>query len=93
MGYPFHPAGKPEKSRTEHLIDITTPSIVLQGTRDSLGNVEDVNGYQLSDCIGMKWLEDGDHDLKPRVKSGITHEQNLMASADAIAEFIRQQLQ
>lgn len=37
MGYPFHPPGKPEKTRTEHLKDLKTPTLILQGTRDTFG--------------------------------------------------------
>ncbi len=87
IGYPFHPQGKPEKTRTEHLQDITTPTLMTQGDRDALGNKEDVAGYDLAGSITMVWLTDGDHDLKPRVRSGFTHEQNIRTAADAIADF------
>ncbi|MGH1371197.1 MAG: alpha/beta family hydrolase [Cellvibrionaceae bacterium] len=88
LGYPFHPAKKPEKLRTEHLADLTTPTLIVQGTRDALGSYEEVAEYALSDKIEFCWLEDGDHDLKPRVKSGFTHEQHLHSAADAIASFM-----
>jgi hypothetical protein len=38
LGYPFHPPGRPEKLRTEHLAGLVTPSLIVQGSRDSLGN-------------------------------------------------------
>ena len=63
--------------------------LIVQGTRDALGKQEEVAGYELSDSIRLCWLEDGDHDLKPRVRSGFTHDQHLKQAADAIAEFIR----
>lgn len=88
LGYPFHPPKKPEKLRTEHLESLSTPTLIVQGTRDALGNREEVETYTLSSSIRMCWLEDGDHDLKPRVRSGFTHEQHLIAAADAIADFI-----
>lgn len=89
LGYPFHPPKKPEKLRTEHLEDLSTPSLMVQGTRDALGNREEVESYSLSEKIQLCWLEDGDHDLKPRVRSGHSHEEHLINAADAIAEFIR----
>ena len=89
LGYPFHPAKKPEKLRTEHLGSLSTPALMVQGTRDALGNREEVETYTLSEGIQLCWLEDGDHDLKPRVRSGFTHEQHLTGAADAIVEFIR----
>lgn len=77
LGYPFHPIGKPEKLRTEHLKKMAVPTIIFQGERDKLGNQSEVSGYELSDCVRIHWFEDGDHDLKPRVRSGFTQEQHL----------------
>lgn len=89
LGYPFHPPGKPEKIRTEHLAGLQTPTLIVQGTRDALGNREEVAGYRLSEQIHCCWLEDGDHDLKPRKLSGFTHEQHLRAAAEAVAGFVK----
>jgi uncharacterized protein len=36
LGYPLHPAGKPEKLRDQHLSAIAAPMLFLQGTRDPL---------------------------------------------------------
>ncbi len=88
LGYPFHPAKKPEKLRTEHLASLKTSTLIVQGSRDALGNAEEVAGYELADTIDLCWLEDGDHDLKPRVRSGFTHDQHLRSAADAIASFM-----
>ena len=88
LGYPFHPAGKPEKTRTAHLITLQTPSLIVQGTRDKLGDESDVAGYDLSDSIKLFWLEDGDHDFKPRVKSGLTQTQHMQATAETIKQFV-----
>ena len=88
LGYPFHPAKKPEKLRTEHLESLKTSTLIVQGSRDALGNAEEVAGYELADTIDLCWLEDGDHDLKPRVRSGFTHDQHLRRAADAIASFM-----
>ena len=87
LGYPFHPPGRPDKLRTAHLETMTKPVLVCQGTRDRLGNQEEVQGYALSSYLELCWLPDGDHDLKPRVKSGYTHDENLAAAANAIAHF------
>lgn len=88
LGYPFHPPGKPEKTRTEHLATLRTPTLICQGTRDALGNEQDVAGYTLSDAIRMVWLPDGDHSLKPRKSSGHTEAENLDAAVRAIADFL-----
>lgn len=68
LGYPFHPPGKPDQLRTAHLERLQTPTLICQGTRDPFGSREEVASYTLSDHIDLLWLEDGDHDLKPRKK-------------------------
>lgn len=88
LGYPFHALGKPEKPRTEHLAEIITPTLILQGARDPMGNQERVSEYTLSEMIDLSWLQDGDHDLKPRVKSGITHPENMQLAVQRIVDFI-----
>ena len=76
LGYPFHPSGKPDKLRTEHLNTIKTPTLIIQGERDALGNKDEVAGYELSKKIKIHWLPDGDHSFKPRKASGRTLEEN-----------------
>jgi uncharacterized protein len=66
LGYPFHPVDKPTQLRTAHLADLKTPTLIVQGTRDPFGTREEVANYKLSKAIRMLWLEDGDHDLRPR---------------------------
>ncbi len=66
LGYPFHPPAKPDQLRTKHLVGLKTPALIVQGTRDEFGVPDEVNGYELSDTIRVHWVEDGDHDLKPR---------------------------
>ncbi|MBX5035664.1 alpha/beta hydrolase family protein [Rhizobium lentis] len=84
LGYPFHPPGQPDKLRTGHLKGLATPTLICQGTRDEFGTREEVPGYDLSDRIEILWLEDGDHDLKPRKKiSGFSSADHLAAMAKA----------
>lgn len=66
LGYPFHPVDKPAQLRTAHLADLKTPTLIVQGTRDPFGTREEVAAYTLSKAIEILWLEDGDHDLRPR---------------------------
>lgn len=88
LGYPFHPPGRPEGLRTAHLEALETPALLIQGTRDPFGRPEEVEGYALSPRMSVAWIEDGDHDLKPRKKSGRTHEQNLTEAIDLAARFV-----
>ena len=88
LGYPFHPPASPEKTRTEHLADLQTPTLIVQGDRDRFGTPEEVAGYQFSPAITIEWIPDGDHDLVPRKRSGRTAEENWTAAVDAIAGFL-----
>lgn len=64
VGYPFHPVGQPGKLRTAHLTGLQCPTLIVQGTRDPFGTLDEVGGYGLAPAITMHWIENGDHDLK-----------------------------
>ncbi len=77
FGYPFYAPGKQDKPRTEHLQTTTGPVHIFQGTRDPMGKQAVVTDYFLASDVKVYWLEDGDHDLKPRKASGLTQQQHL----------------
>ncbi|WP_336083515.1 alpha/beta family hydrolase [Thalassospira sp. CH_XMU1448-2] len=89
LGYPFHPPGKPDNLRTEHLAKLVTPTLICHGTRDPFGSPDEVVGYDLSDAIRLHWVEDGEHDFKPRKSSGRTQSQNISDAASAISDFAK----
>src|SRR5690606_23519735 len=37
LGFPFHPPGKPEKFKGDHLAEVDKPTLILQGERDTFG--------------------------------------------------------
>jgi predicted alpha/beta-hydrolase family hydrolase len=89
LGYPFHPVGKPDQLRTAHLADMKTPMLIAQGTRDPFGTREEVATYKLSQNIQILWLEDGDHDLKPRKSmSGFSAADHLRTLAEAVSSWV-----
>ncbi|WP_417465953.1 alpha/beta fold hydrolase [Kordiimonas sp.] len=85
LGYPFHPPGKPEKLRTDHLADIAAPTLIIQGERDPFGGRALGDGLDLPKNFQLHWAPDGNHDLSPRKASGHTAESNWNAAMDAIA--------
>jgi predicted alpha/beta-hydrolase family hydrolase len=87
LGYPFHPVGKPDKLRVEHLKAIKTPTLIVQGERDLFGNHEEVRRSKLSKAARVVWMKDGDHSFKPRKSSGRTDEQNWKEALEAIVRF------
>ena len=90
FAYPFHPPGKPEKMRTEHLGELRTPTLIVQGERDPFGNREEVPGFGLPERIRIAWITDGDHGYMPRKRSGVTIEENMATAATAAATFLNQ---
>ncbi|MEZ5667088.1 MAG: alpha/beta fold hydrolase [Alphaproteobacteria bacterium] len=89
LGYPFHPPGRPEKVRTGHLENQRTPTLIVQGTRDSFGVPAEVAGYALSPAVQLHWIEGGDHSLDPLKRSGRTADACRDEAADAVAGFVR----
>ena len=93
LGYPFHPLGKPETLRVEHLQNLQTPTLVIQGERDAMGNRKDVNNYALSEQIQLAWMPDGDHSFKPRKQSGHSELQNLNLAVEHMHDFLSKVVQ
>ncbi|WP_100641773.1 alpha/beta fold hydrolase [Alteromonas facilis] len=85
LGYPFHPPGKPEKLRTEHLSTLRCPMLIVQGERDTFGNQSLVSELVLPDIVSLLWLADGDHSFKPRKASGFSQQAHIAQAADWIA--------
>jgi len=42
LSYPLHPPRKPEQLRVQHLPNLRTKSLFVQGTRDPFGNLEEM---------------------------------------------------
>jgi hypothetical protein len=90
FGYPFHPMNKPDKTRLEPIIQTKKPMLILQGERDKLGNQSELLSYKLPLNCKAIFYTDGDHDLKPRVKSGYTQSQHLQQSVKQMVKFINE---
>ncbi|MCV6611119.1 MAG: alpha/beta hydrolase [Amphritea sp.] len=89
-GYPFYAPGKSDKPRVDHFESMHTPVHIFQGTRDPMGNREAVAGYQLAECVRVHWLEDGDHDLKPRKKSGLNQDEHISFAVESTLQYCQQ---
>ncbi len=88
ISYPFHAPSDPSRATTIHLEQLATPTLIVQGERDEYGTRDEVEAYDLSPNIKLKWIPDGNHGLVPRKRSGHTEETNRELAAAAIAEFI-----
>ena len=67
---------------------LRTPTLIVQGTRDALGTRAEVESYALSSAIEVTWIEDGDHSLLPRKRSGHSAEAAFEQALSTIAAFV-----
>ncbi|MCA9089122.1 MAG: dienelactone hydrolase family protein [Planctomycetaceae bacterium] len=89
LGYPFHPNGKPEKLRIEHLTTIQTPTLIVQGEIDPFGTRDEVLSYPLSDAVQIHWVPDGDHSYQTKRDSDRNQNQNFTNAMRHIDKFIQ----
>ncbi|WP_318517768.1 alpha/beta family hydrolase [Photobacterium leiognathi] len=90
LGFPFHPPGKPENFRGDHLKTISTPTLILQGERDTFGTKAEMAEWTFSPQVDIAFLPDGDHSFKPRKASGYTEAQNIETTVVQLARFIKE---
>ena len=72
VGFPLHAAGKPSTERAAHLADVQVPMLFLQGTRDTLAELElirQVTG-QLKTWATLHVVEGADHSFHVLARSG-----------------------
>lgn len=90
LGFPFHPPGKPEKYKAEHLATLEKPCLILQGERDTFGKKEEFVDFELSPKVQVHFLPDGDHSFKPRKHSGYTEAENIEQTIAQLSQFIKE---
>jgi predicted alpha/beta-hydrolase family hydrolase len=63
LGFPLHPAGKPSQERGQHLFDVHIPMLFLQGTRDTLAMLDQLEPLcaTLGARATLKLFQDADH--------------------------------
>jgi len=92
LGYPFHPRGKPQALRIQHLQEITIPTLIVQGSHDPFGRREIVARRLISGLLSphvkLVWLEEGDHGFKPPRDSSYTQMGHWVAAVEAMAGFL-----
>ncbi|MBO0406871.1 alpha/beta fold hydrolase [Aeromonas hydrophila] len=88
LGYPFHPPANRDRWRGDVLKQIKTPTLLLQGERDTFGTRAELADFSFSPAVSVHWLTDGDHGFKPRKSSGVSEQENLRQAAGQIKNFI-----
>ncbi len=90
LGFPLHPAGRPSQDRAKHLFAVQIPMLFLQGTRDALATLDQLQ--PLCAALGaratLKLFEDADHSFHVPARSGRTDAQVRGEMLDALAAWI-----
>ncbi len=90
IGYPFHRVKAPTETHgLEALSGLRLPIRIIQGTRDKHGSATEIKGYRLPDSVEVVWIEDGNHRLVPRERSGHTYEEHVATAAASALAFVR----
>lgn len=72
LGYPLHPAGKPQQLRVEHFARVRVPCLFVSGTRDNLAPRDELTAATraIRGKVTRHWLESADHGFRPLKASG-----------------------
>jgi hypothetical protein len=90
LGFPLHPASRPSRERAAHLSDVTIPMLFLQGTRDALAELSELEPVceALGDRATLKLFADADHSFHVPARTGRKDAEVLAEVLDAFAEWI-----
>jgi uncharacterized protein len=90
LGFPLHPAGKPSQDRAAHLFDVQIPMLFLQGTRDTLAQLDQLE--PVCNALGaratLQLFADADHSFHVPARSGRSDAQVLGEALDALAAWV-----
>jgi uncharacterized protein len=72
LGFPLHPAGKPSQDRAAHLNDVQIPMLFLQGSRDQLAMLDQLEPVckALGKRATLEIFPDADHSFHVPAKTG-----------------------
>jgi predicted alpha/beta-hydrolase family hydrolase len=90
LGFPLHPAGKPSHERGKHLFDVHIPMLFLQGTRDTLAALDEIEPLcaALGERATLKLFTDADHSFHVPARSGRTDAQVLDEMLDELTAWL-----
>ena len=87
VGFPLHPPGKPSADRADHLDRVPLPMLFLQGTRDSLADLDLLRPVcrRLADRATLHVIDGADHSFRLPRGSGRPDAEPLDELADTVA--------
>jgi predicted alpha/beta-hydrolase family hydrolase len=87
LGYPLHPAGRPDNLRVEHFGRLKVPVLFLSGDRDALAGRTDLERWAetIPGPVTFHWLAGADHGYRVPKSLGGTGEAAVMAEVAQVA--------
>jgi len=81
LGYPLHPAGRPESLRVEHFPRLSVPVLFLSGDRDALAGKAELEKWAgtIPGPVTFHWLAGADHGYRVPKSLGGPGEAAVMA--------------
>src|SRR6185503_1943360 len=73
LGFPLHPAKQPSQERGKHLFDVEIPMLFLQGTRDALAMLNEIEPLcrALGKRATLTLFADADHSFHVPARTGV----------------------
>ena len=90
IGFPLHPPGRPSQERAKHLFDVEIPMLLLQGARDALASLDQLEPVcqALGSRTTLQLFAEADHSFHVPARSGRTDAQIRGEMLDALAAWI-----
>ena len=90
LGFPLHPAGRPDTSRATHLADVEIPMLFVQGTRDELAKLDllEKTVAALAPRATLHLLDDADHSFHVPAKTGRNDADVRREALHAVAQWM-----
>ena len=89
FGFPLHPPKQPGMKRAEHLARMTVPMLFLQGTRDTLADLNLLRPVckQLGSRATLHVIETADHSFRVLKRAGKSDAEVLRELSQTLAEW------
>ena len=91
LGFPLHPAGRPSDERANHLFEVNSPMLFLQGTRDALADTRMLQALveRLGHRATLELFHDADHSFHVPRRTERTDAKVRAEMLDALASWLK----
>lgn len=83
LAYPLHPAGKPERTRTQELVDARLPTLVVQGDHDRYGRPS-----EFPSSVDLTEVPFADHQFRVGPRAPISQDEAIAIVVESVLEWV-----